>query len=32
MALLYPLLLLAPRLFHDLSERAYEVVWTIVRR
>ena len=31
-ALLYPLLLLAPRLFHDLSERMYEVVWTLVRR
>lgn len=31
-ALLYPLLLTAPRLFHDLSERAYEVVWTLVQR
>jgi flagellar biosynthesis protein FliR len=30
-ALLYPLLLLAPRLFHDLSESAYEVIWTLVR-
>jgi flagellar biosynthetic protein FliR len=30
-ALLYPLLLLAPRLFHDLADRAYEVVWTVVR-
>ncbi|MEX2301155.1 MAG: flagellar biosynthetic protein FliR [Bryobacterales bacterium] len=31
-ALLYPLLLTAPRLFHDLSERAYEVVWGLVQR
>jgi flagellar biosynthetic protein FliR len=31
-ALLYPLLLLAPRLFHDLSEKTYEVVWMLVRR
>jgi flagellar biosynthetic protein FliR len=31
-ALLYPLLLLAPRLFHDLSEQTYEVVWGLVRR
>ena len=31
-ALLYPLLLLAPRLFHDLSERTLEVVWMLVQR
>jgi len=31
-ALLYPLLLLAPRLFHDLAESTYEVVWMLVRR
>jgi flagellar biosynthesis protein FliR len=31
-ALLYPVLLLAPRLFHDLSESAFEVVWALVRR
>ena len=31
-ALLYPVLLTAPRLFHDLSERAYEVVWGLVQR
>jgi flagellar biosynthesis protein FliR len=31
-ALLYPVLLLAPRLFHELSERTYEVIWTFVQR
>ncbi len=31
-ALLFPLLLLAPRLFHDLAERTFELIWMMVRR
>jgi flagellar biosynthetic protein FliR len=31
-ALMYPLLLTAPRLFYDLSERTYEVIWGLVQR
>jgi flagellar biosynthesis protein FliR len=31
-ALMYPLLALAPRLFHDLAQRTYEVVWLLISR